>query len=219
MKYRALAALLFLGAACTANNPFFSGGGGGDGGSNNDSGIPGDGSMPGKDMRPGGTDMTQGCMPGARECVASTQASASVICEGGSFKADRVCPGGSDCAQGYCEPPMPDGSGLGEFCSTENDCSQISLELSCEPFVDPNTKEVHWFCGHRVGAGGSGAPCTGGDVCRTGFCGVTGSCIRTCVSDFDCPQTAPAGHVFRCLDDTFNVEGVTLTVSTCQLFP
>src|SRR5258706_1929567 len=144
MQYRALAALALLGSACTANNPFWSGGG--DGG-NSDGGSR-DLSSAGHDLR-GGGDLAPMCHDGDRQCIASTQASASLVCTAGMYKADRVCPFMAACDQGYCTPPPPNGVGAGNSCSSENDCSQISTEMSCEPFVDPLLMDVSWFCAHR----------------------------------------------------------------------
>jgi len=219
MKWKWGAATFALLAACTSPNPnweFASGGGdAGTDGSFVTDGGPHDG--PAMDLEPV-------CMPGQRTCLAQ---SGSADCDQGQFKLDRKCPNMSMCMTGYCQPPPQSStSSIGVTCDVggsaaprENDCFPMTggtaNTLSCQPFVDPATKKVSWFCDDQVGTGLPGTACTQGDQCRSGFCGSNGTCFRACLDQMDCPLMGSTGLLYRCELVDIVVEGVKVTAKSC----
>jgi hypothetical protein len=210
-KYRAAAIVLAF-AACTAPNPNFAGGSG-DGGASDGSvdGSSADGLSP--------VDMTAVCMPKQRTCLAQT---GSALCEAGQFKLDRKCPNLSTCTTGYCQPPPVSSTSLvGASCDPagapqENVCFSTTGDvLSCEPFVDPNTKKIGWFCDKAVGMGLPGTTCATGDDCRSGFCGSNGTCFRSCLDQTDCPLMGNTGQPYRCATVAIVVEGEQVSAKSC----
>ncbi|HZS37846.1 MAG TPA: hypothetical protein VFF06_13505 [Polyangia bacterium] len=221
MKYRGPAALGLLLCACTVANPSYVGDGADGGGIT----FP-DGSVLGHDGGSGGhvdlasggqPDLTSLCTGGTRSCV-SSPVQASEVCAGGQVVVDRACPTASVCDTGYCAPPPQGSNGEGDPCDQnqgmplESNCTAITTDLSCQPFVDPMDKSVSWTCAQHVGPGLPGQACTSGKQCRTGFCGSNGTCFRGCFLTVDCPNN---GKPLTCTQVTIEVEGVMVTAGSC----
>jgi hypothetical protein len=220
MKCRAAVLFSFL-TACTINNPLYSDGTGGPGpGNHGDGGGPNGFSDGGSKIdlsSPPTVDMALPCSS-ARTCSMGAQ-SQSEVCTPTGFQPDRQCPMASSCAQGYCQPPKMVAGQLGMPCDQnggprENDCfgpgGGGGFDLSCEPFVDPQSKMVNWYCGVPVGQGTPGTQCSKGSDCRTGFCGDNGTCLRTCVNSNDCPNQTQCNPGTKA-----TVEGVQISVGSC----
>jgi hypothetical protein len=209
---RGIWTLALLCAACTAANPNYHGGGGNGGGG---AGGSGGGGGSGGDMA-GPVDLSGNmgpCTAGERKCADAT---ASDRCEAGMFVLDRACPSASECASTYCAPPaaMPL-TQIGQRCdvggAADSQCqASRTLLLACQPFVNPSTKMVQWFCDKPVGAGTAGAACTNGAQCRSGFCGSNGTCFRACVTAVDCPVATQ-----KCDTVEIVVEGVRVQTGSC----
>ncbi len=211
MGYRALWASCFLLSACTVANPLFTGG------LSLDAGHDG-AQVENHDLSTAPTpDLAAQCQPGERACnPGTTQLSAG--CTDGKFTPDRLCPSQSDCMGGYCAPPPQNGNGLGEPCdftgtARENECTQFSQALSCQPFIDSQTMQVSWICDQQVGQGLPGQTCDKGSQCRSGFCGDNGTCFRGCFGDGDCPINN--GLILQCASVTITVEGQQVMATSC----
>lgn len=129
----------------------------------------------------------------------------------------RSCPNRSVCTDGYCAPPTPVvGTQIGERCDANGGAQQLQCSaslaagLSCEPFVDPASHEVRWYCDNSVGSGRAGAHCTRGSECRSGVCSAGGTCFEACQQSQDC---ALAGLICRAV--MIAVEGLALTAKSC----
>lgn len=216
MTYHAIGALMLGLVACTAANPNYVGQGGG----GPDGAVPVDGAQPDLGRGGGSTDLAPVCQDGQRACLT---VSASASCVSGQYTLDRKCPTGSKCVIGYCgAPPQVPGSVVGLPCDAapgpqENQCIVNTAggdQLSCEPFVDPQSKSIRWACARPIGAGLPGAPCTAGSDCRSGFCGDNGTCFRACQIDTDCPLE-PTGKRLSCHTVKITVEGVPVSQGSC----
>ncbi|HEX8952951.1 MAG TPA: hypothetical protein VF945_13940 [Polyangia bacterium] len=200
-----VAAVAIAGAAgCTAHNPDYTGGVGGD-----LAGVT-------LDLAGAVVDLSGpmgACAAGDRKCAGAV---ASDRCEGGVFVVDRTCPAGSSCANDYCgQPALMLGTQIGARCDLNGGAQQLQcmakMGLSCQPFVDPATKNLRWFCDSNVGAGTATTHCTTGAQCRSGVCAVkAGICFDACQRDQDCSL---AGLTCQSLEIT--VEGVTVTGKGC----
>jgi hypothetical protein len=150
-----------------------------------------------------------------RACESST---VSGVCVNGKLLADRTCPTSSTCKAGYCQvPPLAPPSTQGTACTSEVQCNFLpnTSDTSCEPFIVGGA--AVWVCASRVGDGGSGASCTNGAECRSGYCiDSAGTCFRACSgSDTDCPVRN--GTRLKCRAATIRVEGVLVTANSCVL--
>lgn len=202
-------------AGCTAHNPDYTGGGGGGGGAaaGDLAGVTLDLAGVVADLSgPMGT-----CTGDQRKCAGTA---ASDRCEGGMFVVDRQCPSASSCANNYCAPPTAMfGTQIGARCDAQGGAQQLQCSasptamLSCQPFVDPGSKSVRWFCDSPVGPGRAGTHCTTGAECRSGVCAAAGVCFDACQRDQDCLSATSSGLTCKSLDIT--VEGVTETAKGC----
>ncbi|MDB4966320.1 MAG: hypothetical protein JWN44_2009 [Myxococcales bacterium] len=207
---RLLATLAVLVAGCTAHNPSFVG----DGGATDD--LAGGGGS--SDLATGPLDLSGpmgSCSAGQRMC-AGTQASDR--CEGGIYVVDRNCPAGSECMSTYCAPPLPGvGTQVGQRCDASGGPQQLQCSaalvqnLSCQPFIDPVSKDYRWYCDSPAGGGSAGTPCTRGSDCRSGFCGSNGTCFEACQA-----AGPGSGCALRCQSVQIVVEGVKQTVKSCS---
>jgi len=238
MRRWAVVLALFVVGGCTAPNPDWAGtpgggggvgsggGGAGDGGGGVGSGGASDGGA-GVDSSTGSPDLGAPDLAGAmcsadeRRCVSGP--AASQACEGGHFVESRRCPNGdvsvldAQCSGGYCAPPVGaapcdlNGGPSEAYCF-----NQISSDHSCQPFVDPQSKQVGWACALVVGSGASGDACTDGAQCRSGLCGSNGTCFRPCNTNrggnSGCPLHQPP---LVCKKVTISVEGVTVSADSC----
>ena len=211
MRFVAAAvAVLACTVGCTAHNPDYLGDGGGPGGDL--AGVTLD--MTGAVVDLSGPMGT--CSPGDRKCAGTV---ASDRCEGGMFVVDRTCPSASSCASDYCGAPTAMfGTQIGARCDANGGAQQLqcmaspTAMLSCQPFVDPGSKTVRWFCDKSVGAGRASTPCTSGAQCRSGFCvAATGKCFDACQRDQDCGLNSG----LTCQSLGITVEGVALTAKGC----
>ncbi|MCU1282575.1 MAG: hypothetical protein JWM53_6121 [bacterium] len=203
-------------AGCTAHNPNYTGDGGGGGGED----LAG---SAGADLALAMVDLAGpmgACSAGQRQCSATV---ASDRCEGGMFVVDRVCPNASRCANDYCAAPTAMfGTQIGARCDANGGAQQLQCMasptsmLSCQPFVDPPTKNLRWFCDTVVGQGRAGAPCAKNADCRSGVCaagnGGGGACFDACQRDQDCQL---GGGSLTCRSVQITVEGVTVTAKGC----
>jgi len=222
MKYlataAALAAACVIGAGCTAHNPNFTGDGGGGGGGTSSHDLAG---TSGADLAGVVFDLSGSmgtCAADQRQCSGTV---ASDHCEGGMFVVDRVCPPASSCATGYCAPPAAMfGTQIGARCDANGGAQQLqcmaspTATLSCQPFVDPPTKMLRWFCDTAVGPGRAGQHCTKPGDCRSGVCAAVngGVCFDACLRDQDCQL---GGGTLTCKSVQITVEGVTITAKAC----
>jgi len=216
MKFLAIVAAgaLACGVGCTAHNPIYTGGGGGGAGTDF-AGVTLDLAGVVVDLSgPMGT-----CGPDERKCAGTA---ASDRCEGGMFVVDRACPPGSSCTDNYCGQPAPVfGTQVGMRCDVPNGAQQIqcmaspTANLSCQPFVDPATKNVRWFCDTAVAPGKAHSPCTKNSDCRSGVCSVkSGVCFDACQADSDCRIGGNTTATCQSLEIT--IEGVTITAKGCN---
>lgn len=218
MRFLATVAALTIGASvvgCTAHNPNYAGDGGGGAG-----GVGGD--LAGVTLDLAGTmvDLSGpmgACAAGERKCAGTV---ASDRCEGGMFVVDRTCPADSSCAATYCsQPTLMLGTQIGARCDAGGGAQQLQCSaktgLSCQPFVNPLTKNLRWFCDSNVGAGTGLTHCTKGSECRSGVCSLQGICLDACQSDTDC-QGIPGLTTTTCQSLTIIVEGVTVTQKGCR---
>jgi hypothetical protein len=157
------------------------------------------------------------CAIGERQC---TGVVASDRCEGGMFVVDRVCPAGSQCASNYCAPPAPMlGTQIGARCDAQGGAQQLQCmasaqaNLSCQPFVDPATHVLRWYCDSSVGAGKAGTHCTRGAECRSGICDAGGLCFDACQRDQDCNLGGVGTLTCKLVQIT--VEGTTYGAKGC----
>jgi hypothetical protein len=161
----------------------------------------------------GGADLATppdpGCSKGQRSC----DSVGSTVCRNGVFVADRKCPAGSTCHEGYCAPPTaptditcsdPNGGQSDNVCFLALNATNIT----CQPYVDSGS--VSWSCTPAVGTAGAGTPCMDGKMCRSGFCGSNGTCFRACNADQDCPNQAS-----NCTEVGIAVEGQSITAYSC----
>ena len=188
------------GAGCTARNPSYTGGGGASGGD-----LAGGGAL---DLAASVVDLAGpmgACSGVQRQCSGMV---ASDRCEGGMFVVDRVCPASSSCAASYCAPPTAKlGTQIGARCDANGGAQQLqcmaspTAMLSCQPFVEPPTKALRWFCDSMVGQGRAGASALEGQQCRSGVCATAagGVCFDACQRDQDC-----------------QLGGATLTCNRCR---
>ncbi len=198
---------------CTAHNPDYTGGGGGSGGAGADlAGVT-------VDLAGAAVDLSGAmgaCTQGERKCAGIV---ASDRCEGGMFVVDRICPADSSCANDYCgQPTLVLGTQIGARCDTGGAPQQLQCMakagLSCQPFVNPVTKNLRWFCDSDVGAGFASTHCTTGAQCRSGVCATkAGICCDACTTDTDCATIGDTGLTCQSLEIT--VEGVTVTAKGC----
>ena len=216
----AFAAACMIGAAgCTAHNPNFNGDGGGGGGGTAGADLAG---TSGADLSGVVFDLSGpmgSCGADQRQCSGSV---ASDRCEGGMFVVDRVCPPSSICTIGYCTPPTAMfGTQIGARCDANGGAQQLqcmaspTAMLSCQPFVDPPTKMLRWFCDSPIGAGRAGQHCTKAGDCRSGVCATAfngGVCFDACQRDQDCQL---GGGTLTCKSIPITVEGVTMTAKGC----
>jgi hypothetical protein len=208
-----VAALSILCAAgCTAHNPNFVGDGGG--GAVDLAGVTLD--LAGVVLDLSGP--MGACTGDQRKCSGTA---ASDRCEGGVFVVDRQCPANSSCTSDYCAPPTAMfGTQIGARCDAQGGAQQLQCAasatamLSCQPFVDPATKNIRWFCDTSVGAGRAPAHCTTGSECRSGFCTDASTCFDACQRDADC-VTATTGTQLTCKSFNITVEGVTISAKGC----
>ena len=220
MKYlataAALAAACVIGAGCTAHNPSYTGDGGGGGGGTSGADLAGTHDLAGAVFDLSGP--MGSCAADQRQCSGTV---ASDRCEGGMFVVDRVCPPASSCATGYCAPPAAMlGTQIGARCDANGGAQQLqcmaspTATLSCQPFVDPPTKMLRWFCDTAVGPGHAGQHCTKGGECRSGVCALAagGVCFDACQRDQDCQL---GGGTLTCKSVQITVEGVTITGKAC----
>ena len=216
-KMKSLPAVAALGilcaAGCTAPNPSFVGDGGG-GAAHDLAGVVVDLAGVVADLAgPMGT-----CTGDQRKCSGTA---ASDRCEGGMFVVDRQCPAASSCMNDYCAPPTATfGTQIGARCDANGGAQQLqcmaspTAALSCQPFVDPATKNVRWFCDTAVGAGRAMTMCTMGAECRSGVCTDAGNCFDACQRDQD-RVSAGTGAVLTCKSFNITVEGVTVSAKGC----
>jgi hypothetical protein len=200
---------------CTAHNPNYvgDGGGGAGGGGGGGAGSP--------DLAGGGVLDLSGpmgtCVQGERKCAGTA---ASDRCEGGMFIVDRNCPANSSCTGAYCAPPTATfGTQIGARCDANGGAQQLqcmaspTAMLSCQPFVEPSTMNLRWFCDTPVGAGRAGMQCAKGSDCRSGVCAATTqTCFDACQRDQDCQL---GGGTLTCKSVQISVEGVTVTAKGC----
>jgi hypothetical protein len=187
---------------CTTANPNF---------------VASDGGV--RDLAVGAADLApSGCSGDERSCLGLT---ASAFCENGAFTPDRTCPSGSSCAQTYCAPPteqLP--TQVGQRCDASGGAQQLQCSASptamlvCQPFVDPSSHKLAFYCDAPVGAGGAGVSCTQGSTCKSGFCGANGTCFSACQTDFECPATSTV-LTFKCTTVDLTVEGVRQSQKSC----
>jgi hypothetical protein len=214
MRFHATVAALAIACAvgCTAHNPNYLGDGGGGGSGGDLAGVTVDLANAVVDLSgPMGV-----CTQGQRKCSGTV---ASDRCEGGMFVVDRTCPADSSCANDYCGPPTATfGTQIGARCDGSGGAQQLqcmaspTAMLSCQPFVDPSTKNLRWFCDSPVATGKAGTHCTSGAQCRSGVCAVNaGLCFDACQRDQDCGLNT--GLTCQSLEIT--VEGVTVTAKGC----
>jgi hypothetical protein len=194
-------------AGCTILNPDFDGSAG-----PADAGVVG---APRPDLSRSPRDLAPPPVPctGERGCIND---SLSGICVSGLLQPDRVCPQGSTCAGGRCQPPpiSPDTPPIGESCTTDDECyfSPQTRDFACQPFVD-DTGAIQMRCGGRIGNGSTAAPCLVDNDCKSGFCLSNDLCFRACASDGDCPRHGNVHYV--CRSFTLDVEGVSAPVTSC----
>jgi hypothetical protein len=208
MNMRYLATLALFVAACTAPNPNFVGGSGGD--------LAG---APPADLAGATLDLSGSlgaCAAGQRQCSGSV---ASDRCESGMFVIDRDCPAGSECTSNYCAPPASMvGTQIGLRCDAQSGAQQIQClarpGVACQPFVDAGTMKLRWFCDTAVGAGTAVTRCTRGSECRSGVCVLQGVCFDACQQNGDC-QLAGLPTA-TCQSLTITVEGVTVSQKGCR---
>jgi hypothetical protein len=216
MRFLATVAVLAFACAggCTAHNPDYTGDGGSGGGAGGDlAGVKVDLAGVVFDL----SGPMGACSPGQRKCSGTV---ASDRCEGGMFVVDRGCPAGSSCMSTYCAPPTAMfGTQVGARCDANGGAQQLqcmaspTAMLSCQPFVDPSTMSLRWFCDNAVGAGRAGTHCTSGGECRSGVCAVqAGICFDACQRDQDCQL---AGGTLTCKSLPITIEGVTVTAKGC----
>lgn len=161
----------------------------------------------------GGADLTTppdpGCTKGERSC----DGLGSTVCRNGTFVADRTCPDGSSCHEGYCAQPTdpaditcsdPNGGQSDTVCFLATNATA----LTCQPYVGSGS--VEWYCTPAVSTDGAGTPCMDGKTCRSGFCGSNGTCFRACNSDQECPKQAS-----NCTEVGIAVEGQSITAYSC----
>jgi hypothetical protein len=211
MRFLATVAAALACAACTAHNPDYTGGAGGSGGDL--AGVT-------LDLAGAVLDLSGpmgSCTQDERKCAGTV---ASDRCEAGSFVVDRTCPAHSSCANDYCGQPTPVfGGQIGQRCDVNGGAQQracmasLTAMLSCQPFVDPSTKNIRWFCDNGVGAGRASTHCTSGAQCRSGVCAASGICFDACTTDADCPIIGDTNLTCQSLEIT--VEGVTVTQKGC----
>lgn len=212
MRFFATVAALVLACTvgCTAHNPNYAGDGGGGAGGRDLAGVT-------LDLAGSAVDLSGpmgACTQGERKCAGTV---ASDRCEGGMFVVDRTCPSGSSCANDYCgQPALVLGTQIGARCDLNGGAQQLQCMakpgLSCQPFVDPATKNLRWFCDSAVGPGTAITHCTTNAQCRSGVCAVkAGICFDACQRDQDCSLTA--GLTCQSLEIT--IEGVTVTAKGC----
>jgi hypothetical protein len=214
MKFLATVAAgaLACSIGCTAHNPNYMGGGGG--------GTGGDLAGVTLDLAGAILDLSGpmgSCTPDQRKCAG---AAASDRCEAGMFVVDRACPPGSSCANDYCAPPTAMfGTQIGARCDANGGAHQLQCmaspmaNLTCQPFVDPGTKNVRWFCDTAVAPGKTRSPCTRNNECRSGVCAVSaGVCFEACQRDQDCQL---GGGTATCQSLQITIEGVTITGKGC----
>jgi hypothetical protein len=156
-----------------------------------------------------------GCVDGKRACTGMK--TESVLCENGTFVADRTCPSGSSCGDGYCGVPSAGSNNTGLSCDGPSGPNATlcfngaSMPLpDCQPFVQAGA--IVWACAAPVGNGIVGTMCTQGSKCRSGFCGSNGTCFRACGVGSDCPTSVGK---WVCSPVKITVEGVDTTVHGC----
>jgi hypothetical protein len=209
---RRLAFSLLFVAACTTDNPLYSPSAGMDLASSTPRDLSS--ASPAADLAMPPT----GCTEGKRGCTADK--TRSVVCQMGTFVADRKCPTGSVCAEGYCGLPPPGANNSGQSCADPTGgqsavfCfSGASMPLpDCEPFVQSGA--AVWECAPPVGQGSAGTVCAAeaGNLCRSGFCGSNGTCFRACELATDCPTV---GGPWACSAVKIIVEGLAVTANSC----
>jgi len=215
MKFLAIVAAGALASTigCTAHNPNYTGDGGGGASGGDLAGVSVDLAGVSVDL----SGPMGACSPGDRKCAGSA---ASDRCEGGMFVVDRACPASSACASNYCAPPTAMfGTQIGARCDANGGAQQLqcmaspTANLSCQPFVDPSTKNLRWFCDSAVGAGRVPVHCTKNGDCRSGVCAVkAGVCFDACLRDQDCQLAA---STLTCQSLEITIEGVTVTAKGC----
>jgi hypothetical protein len=214
MKFLAIVAAGALACTigCTAHNPNYTGGSGGTGGGDL-AGVTLDLAGVVVDLAgPMGT-----CSPGDRKCAG---AAASDRCEGGMFVVDRACPPSSSCTANYCAPPPAMfGTQVGARCDANAGAQQLQCmaspvaNLTCQPFVDPSTKDIRWFCDNAVAPAKAPTHCTKNSECRSGVCAVkAGVCFDACQQNTDCQL---GGGALTCQSLEITIEGVTITAKGC----
>ncbi|MCS6915344.1 MAG: hypothetical protein RMK29_18855 [Myxococcales bacterium] len=173
------------------------------------------------------------CSDGDRRCrLGEGGRWLSQHCQQGEWRDDRLCPEGSACASGYCQPPPRRGPFEGRTCGRENDCfdpqQPRNATHSCQPFVRPQDRQVQGFCAVQISPPGTGFPGTiclpqEGWVCRSGFCDEVSRradgwdrhyCFRACMVDGDCPSVAR-----YCREALITVEGVSYSARSCVPVP
>jgi hypothetical protein len=214
MKYATVVAVALL-SGCTVDNPNYVGDG--DAGFTPDGALHLDGGS--RDLTAKDAPITGQCTDGERRC----ENGSSQICINAMYTVDRMCPQGSQCQQGYCQPPPAMGGQLGADCAmttfagdgpSENQCLAVLTDkLSCEPFFDPSAGGIVWRCDREIGSGVPATPCTMGSQCRSGFCGSNGTCFRACQGDQDCP--VENGSQTFCRQVSIVVEGQQVTAGSC----
>ncbi len=213
MRFVATVGALAIAASvgCTAHNPDYAGDGGG-GGGHDLAGAPVDLAGTMVDL----SGPMGACTQGERKCAGTV---ASDRCEGGVFVVDRMCPASSSCAASYCsQPTLMLGTQIGARCDAPPGAQQLQCSakpgLSCQPFVNPLTKNLRWFCDSNVGGGTASTHCTTGAECRSGVCATkAGVCFDACQIDQDCTSIGDTGLTCQSLEIT--VEGVTVTQKGC----
>jgi hypothetical protein len=139
------------------------------------------------------------CSPAMRVCATPMQ---SGHCDAqGQTVVDRNCPPGSQCANGYCQPPAG-----AQQCVNRVNCTGGK---ACDLYVTSNG--IRGFCTDPAGTGGPLASCSTGSDCRTGVCATDGQGNQNCLEL--CGMNCPPGV---CADVTSTLEGADLAgVKSC----
>jgi len=197
------------------------GGAGGAGGTGGAGGIGGTGGSAGTGGS-GGTTMPDAPMPDApvpdaapidapppglclslnlRVCITSTQ---SGHCDNLLQPiADRSCPPGSLCSNGYCQPPNG-----AQQCQNRVNCG---IGQACDLYVVAG--QLQGYCTNDLGGGGTFASCNDDRECRAALCVTkmdgTRNCLALCMSS--CP-----GGTCDLVTQPATIEGVsTSAIKSC----
>jgi hypothetical protein len=174
----------------------------------------GDLATPGPDLAGDDVDLAGngGCVSGVfRVCLDATT---SAVCANGAPVADRVCPPGSSCANGRCQPPAGGGA-----CIRNTECTAGTL---CVGYADTGT--LHGVCTQPVpgSSGGESAACASpgyDSYCQSGLCVRANQgavvCAFACRMPVDCPVAAGQTATCQAVAAPATLEGVALNARTC----